>query len=1200
MIYLKTCFRILLLIFLFLQQPALATAKDVFKLNAELIGKHPRLLFSQTEADARAILCQKYMKTEWDAFVTSCKLVSYPVNSGTPGQSQWWYFSQLAIGIGLTKDQTLISKGSKWLENAYYEDWNFDANTTVDLDIAHKLAGFALLYDCMYNYLSDGERVKYEKLLTLGLVKFRTHGYDIGDYWTNDYQNNHMHFRATASLYCAAILIDKYPAIQPEADYITTVWRRIAYMMPHDGSNHEGLVYTNYGGQMLYPGIYALKHCTDKDLTTDQHYQNVGYFYLHHVTPGMTAGFGFGDSYNAASSPGAYYLFQIANFTQDPYIQYLATNLRTKNSSEFGLNQWYILYNDPLLKEKEPSDLPLYRYFDDLGIVTCRSDWGDHATAMAFKCGPLGGKLLNETRGTEYSDFTDYVNVAHDDPDAGTFLLFSKGQFLTTGDGYEQTNKITTQHSTFIVDDQTQYGGGAQWSQPEEDTSRYAWQKDFFALNNRIVFSGDLKGVYPDMETLNRTFVSNHAQYIVIYDDARSKTQGRNFEWRLQTNGTLTDQGAKTYKITNGESSALAQILSPVEADWSRTTNNIGNILRARLSGQQQNRYLVLLWPNAVNLDAVNENINTSSAIGVKVNINGNSEYTLFQKEDGQVASTGKIKFNGNTLLVTEKSSNKLLKQASLVNGSSLVIDSISYFTSDKPMNFGIDSISADKSDLIYSMGTSSSTKSMEPIHITLGGLTPETHYCLFVNEEKAGLELSTDKKGQLSFPINLNKADRILVRKKNCNPGTLNETIKIALSLHDEAIEGTLAGQYQPGSKNHLLSVIEQAKSVSNTAENEETIDSMTNTLLSAVESFKRAVNAEISELNDLLNVCNELYNSAIEGSEGGQYEPGSKAIFKAAIDKANILVNSNYVLQNEISTEAKNLINELAVFKSKCYSIKAITQFSGIPYYGDFENYVPYDKTLWEVKQEGGNYIVGMHSTSNSSGQYMLVKDSTYTDFEITFKAKCIAGSEANDLMVVLGYTGNRYSYLKLSAKLNESGIFTRLNGPTTYSLKIQDGKTLGVVGYDWNTYKIVSLHSGITVYRNEEALFSVAANPNVSYQGMIGIGTFYRNRAYFDDIAIRSILPTTNSLNDILQNEIVVYPIPSLDRVNVVIPPEVTISKASVVDTLGRELDLPCPSRSFEINVSQMPPGYYILRLQTQDGMIYKKFIRGCSSK
>jgi hypothetical protein len=733
-------------------------SQEGFKLKSQLEGQHPRILFTAEEAEERAKYVKQHMPEDWDELMKQCKNIGYPSTTSIPGQRQWWYFSRMGIGVALSKDQNLIAKGKSWLNRCYQEDWNgaIHAENSVGLDVAHKLAGFALLYDCMYNYLDSTERVNYEELMKTGMIKFRTRGYDLNDYWTNDYQNNHMHFRATSSLYCAVNLIDKYPELQAEADYVKTVWERILYVSPHDGSNHEGLTYANYGGQMLYPGIHALKHCTDIDPTTSEHYHNVGYNYIYHVTPDFSSGFGFGDASNAAAAQGPNYLFQIAAFTQDPHIQYLAHTLREKHPGPFFLAQWPVLYTDAELVQKDFSELPLHRYFEDIGIAICRSSWESDATAVAFKCGPMGGHILNETRGTAYSHFTDYVNVAHDDPDAGTFLLFSKGSFLTTGDGYEKKNKITTQHSTFIVDDQTQYGGGGTWSQPKK-LSQYAWQKDFAEVNDRVVFSGDMKGVYPNMEKLNRTFVSHKAKYIVIYDDAASAISGRTFEWRLQTKGELAAAGEKTYNITNGDANALAQILSPAEAEWSVTTNKIGNILRARLSGQKTNKYMVLLWPNATELNAVSENIDAEEALGVKVTLDGKNEYTLFGKTENQPAEVGKILFNGNTLLLFENE-DESFSSASLVNGNKLTHHAVNYFSSAEKINFGIENISPEKTEVLYSVGPSSETESPENVEATLGGLIKNKTWYLIREGDKTGVEFQTNDNGEATVSFELNE----------------------------------------------------------------------------------------------------------------------------------------------------------------------------------------------------------------------------------------------------------------------------------------------------------------------------------------------------------------------------------------------------------------------------------------------------------
>ncbi len=1109
-------------------------AQDVFTLKPELVGQHPRILFTQAEADAQAILAQTYMPEEWQLFVNDCKNIGYTTNTSILGQQQWWYFSRLGIGIAMTRDQGLIDKGNVWLSTAYGEDWDFDAGSSIDLDMAHKLAGFALLYDCMYNYLSQDERDDYEYLLEEGLIKFRTHGFDLNDYWTNDYQNNHMHFRATAALYCAAILYDKFPGDQNEFNNVITVWRRIGYMSPHDGSNHEGLNYSNYGGQMLYPGIYGLKHCTGIDLTTSEHYHNVGYYYIHHVVPGMVSGFGFGDAGNSASASGPNYLFQIARFTQDPYIQYTAHKLREKYAGDFFLRQWFILFNDPLLEQKELTEIPLTRYFDDIGIVTTRSDWGPDATAVAFKCGPLGGKLINETRGSEYSHFTNYVNVAHDDPDQGTFLLFSKGSFLTTGDGYEKEHKITTQHSTFIVDDLTQYGGGGGWCQPETDQSRYAYPKDFFTIDNQVVFSGDMKGVYPNMEKLDRTFVSRMANYFVIYDDVESATAGRTFEWRLQTKGNLSTSGSKTYEVSNGNATALARILAPAEANWSLTTNKIGNILRARLEGQQVNKYLVILWPNNTsNLSQVDATIDNASTLGVKVENGVQYEYTLFQKEPEVTGNTGPILFNGNTLLLNENIAGSKMASVMLVNGDTLRFNSAEYFSASQKVNFGIESISSDTSEVVYSLGPSSSSVIEDSVNINLGGLTPSTHYYLFKEEETSGMEVITDANGTGSVKIDLEDTYRLILTKKNMNAKPLSDLIMEAHDLYDAAEEGTDPGHYPAEAMAQFSLNIDSAENVITTAVSQGEIDAAADELESDIEAFQQSIVLDKSVLTELVSEAGNLHDEAVEGEAEGQYEAGSKAIFKTVIDAAEAILADTNIIQADINESVTNLIDAIVAFKIAMVPILPVTEFSDIAYYGDFLNYTVQDKTIWEVKKENENYIVGMSGINPTSGQFMLLKDSVFQHFEMTFKAKSISGSHPNDLMIVLGHHGEGYySYVKLSSEINESGVFTRMGGPTAYKWLLDDYETYGVEDLNWNDYKLVSLDSMLTVYRNDDELFSVEPEDSIYYNGGIGLGTYYRNQAWFDDVSITR-LASTMGLKSLMARPLSFYPNPAKDH-------------------------------------------------------------------
>lgn len=274
------------------------------------------------------------------------------------------------------------------------------------------------------------------------------------------------------------------------------------------------------------------------------------------------------------------------------------------------------------------------------------------------------------------------------------------------------------------------------------------------------------------MERLNRTFVSHNAKYIIIYDDAVSSLPGRTFEWRLQTKGTLNADGEKTYKINHGTENALVKILAPSDADWAVTKNKIGNILYARLEGQQKNNFMVLVWPGQAKPDALTEIYNTSLVAGVKITLDGNNEYTLFQKSDNVKAAAGGIGFNGNTLLLLENQAGKSLTSASLVNGNYLGYNTVDYFSSNERINFAIESISAGKDKVYYIIGPSSSSGKVKEVTIGLGGLLKNNTYILSYILSKEGLSkstgLKTDKNGLVSVTIYPDKEYKYLLTKDN------------------------------------------------------------------------------------------------------------------------------------------------------------------------------------------------------------------------------------------------------------------------------------------------------------------------------------------------------------------------------------------------------------------------------------------------
>ena len=49
------------------------------------------------------------------------------------------------------------------------------------------------------------------------------------------------------------------------------------------------------------------------------------------------------------------------------------------------------LWYDPSVEEREFDDLPLARYFEDLGLLALRSSWQRDARVFSIKCGAPGG-----------------------------------------------------------------------------------------------------------------------------------------------------------------------------------------------------------------------------------------------------------------------------------------------------------------------------------------------------------------------------------------------------------------------------------------------------------------------------------------------------------------------------------------------------------------------------------------------------------------------------------------------------------------------------------------------------------------------------------------------------------------------------------------------------------------------------------------
>ncbi|WP_299552310.1 LamG domain-containing protein [Seonamhaeicola sp.] len=150
----------------------------------------------------------------------------------------------------------------------------------------------------------------------------------------------------------------------------------------------------------------------------------------------------------------------------------------------------------------------------------------------------------------------------------------------------------------------------------------------------------------------------------------------------------------------------------------------------------------------------------------------------------------------------------------------------------------------------------------------------------------------------------------------------SLESTISNAQSLHDAAVEGDFPGEYQAGSKAILQSAIDAARVVANNTDaTQAMIDGALSALLSALNDFNDAKNPplDFDALNTEIDAAQDLHDSAVEGTQIGDYTIGSKTILQNAINAAEIIASSTEgITQSDIDDALATLQAAVETFNA------------------------------------------------------------------------------------------------------------------------------------------------------------------------------------------------------------------------------------------------------------------------------------------
>lgn len=566
------------------------------KLIADVMATHPRLLFGkadlQTLRDTYNDPQNKVLRDNFLGFLPSCNVPNDTkfLTDATDGQRQgYWRLPTLTMHYLCTGDTHSRDKAIDFLKYFLKQpDWETGAEHNSGMSAANIMIGMALAYDCLYDELDPTLRKELKDNLW-SHARAMYHGGHLmknpgPHYWQGDPQNNHHWHRTAGALLCALAAYDGSPDQQwlIKELYNDVAW--LAKWLPVDGTSHESPTYLIFGVSHLTFIMQAADHCFGTTYLQHPFFKHVGEFFVHAMLPGSSKLFDYGDS-GGGMSNYSLAIYKAAAVHKQVGIQRLMDRIINENPKDFSLSWYGLLWRGPTLPGNSELQMEHAHLFDDIGVAFIRDGWKAGDVAGMFKCGPLGGYTLNAFRN---ENKFQYINVAHDDPDANSFTLYKDGEYLAQTDSYSK-HKQSRNHNTILINGMGQRvpgrGEAGVWTQPavgNVDMTMMANLTAWQLADKVVAIEGEASGAYldvtdkklgksrPKLDRYRRTMLWVKGDYVLVLDDIRAP-QPMEITWLMQGNQLLKATSSDwDFTLKHDKASCMFQV-TPLTADgWSQ------------------------------------------------------------------------------------------------------------------------------------------------------------------------------------------------------------------------------------------------------------------------------------------------------------------------------------------------------------------------------------------------------------------------------------------------------------------------------------------------------------------------------------------------------------------------------------------------------------------------------------------------------
>ncbi|MFK7934149.1 MAG: DUF4962 domain-containing protein, partial [Saprospiraceae bacterium] len=495
--------------------------------------------------------------------------------------------ANLSLAYLLTKQEHYLIEAKRWIFTAVnYDVWGYGFLVDVDLSASWLLNGLGFAYDWIKDFLTDEERTLFlNKLILQGNKIFDYGEENYGNCWSTDYWQNHNWINYSGLLTTAYAIRTEYAGAEKWIATIKANFEKVFEYLPKDGSNYEGTVYWRYAINSFLTAADLIRKDDDVNHFETDFLKNTFYYRLYQSAPNWEENINFGDTHDRRSSHSICAYYKFASEHDNGHAQWLAELVRT----QFLFREAYqskvfpgilpeafleLIWYNPAIKPESPENLPLTKYFPDLGLVVMRSGWDADATHLSFKSSPPGGhkqwKLsweLNKKNNWRTRSLTHYhVDFNH-------FILMHKGASLVIDEGYNRTSKAEI-HNLITVDE-TGCVGEKLWE--KHDLS----DPELFDLNCKGIFNvwkdvpesavaaieafsnedGYIYAIgessqmyYPEMKlTRNaRHIINSQNGYFILLDELESELK-HTYTWRIHSEKYAIQRSADQFEILNGQ-----------------------------------------------------------------------------------------------------------------------------------------------------------------------------------------------------------------------------------------------------------------------------------------------------------------------------------------------------------------------------------------------------------------------------------------------------------------------------------------------------------------------------------------------------------------------------------------------------------------------------------------------------------------------